>query len=116
MKGDWGHFSAAGLLRQLKSGDESETGAALSLSGRFNIGANDDIRWMANYGSGIGRYLGFGLGAVSGVGGISNNKDKDVDSGFVARRPAFHRNQRTTPLYTVANGRDTCRDNYCTYA
>src|SRR5690606_31235078 len=65
MKGDWGHFSAAGLVRQLKSGDESQTGAAVSLSGRFNLGASDDIRWMANYGSGIGRYLGFGLGADS---------------------------------------------------
>src|SRR5690606_12938148 len=63
MKGDWGHFSIAGLLRQLKSGDESDTGAAVSLSGRFNLGASDDIRWMASYGSGIGRYLAFGLGA-----------------------------------------------------
>jgi Predicted prefoldin, molecular chaperone implicated in de novo protein folding len=50
-KGDWGHFSVAGLLRQLKSGDETDTGFAVSLSGRFNIGANDDIRWMASYGS-----------------------------------------------------------------
>ncbi len=37
-KGDWGHFSVAGLLRQLKSGDETDTGFAVSLSGRFNIG------------------------------------------------------------------------------
>src|SRR3546814_14891199 len=102
MKGDWGHFSAAGLLRQLKSGDESETGAALSLSGCFNIGANDDIRWMANYGSGIGRYLGFGLGVDSVVARNGNLNTHDADSGFAAWRTAFNGKLRTTHMYSVA--------------
>ncbi|MGY1410630.1 MULTISPECIES: DcaP family trimeric outer membrane transporter [unclassified Luteimonas] len=102
MKGDWGHFSAAGLLRQLKSGDESDTGAAVSLSGRFNIGASDDIRWMANYGSGIGRYLGFGLGADSVVDANGNLHAQDGAGGFVAWRHAFNGKLRSNLMYSVA--------------
>ena len=102
MKGDWGHFSAAGLLRQLKSGDESDTGAAVSLSGRFNLGASDDIRWMANYGSGIGRYLGFGLGADSVLDANGNLHAQDGAGGFVAWRHAFNGKLRTNLMYSVA--------------
>ena len=109
MKGDWGHFSAAGLLRQLKSGDESETGAAVSLSGKFNIGANDDIRWMASYGSGIGRYLGFGIGPDSVVDANGNLHAQDGGGGFVAWRHAFNDKLRSNLMYSVAefdNDRD----------
>ncbi|MBB1473391.1 carbohydrate porin [Luteimonas sp. MC1782] len=102
MKGDWGHFSAAGLLRQLKSGDETATGAAVSLSGRFNIGANDDIRWMANYGDGIGRYLGFGLGADSVVDANGNLHAQGGAGGFVAWRHAFNGQLRSNLMYSVA--------------
>ncbi|MBJ6979108.1 MULTISPECIES: DcaP family trimeric outer membrane transporter [unclassified Luteimonas] len=101
-KGDWGHFSAAGLVRQLKSGDETATGAAISLSGRFNMGANDDIRWMANYGSGIGRYLGFGLGADSVVDANGNLHAQDGAGGFVAWRHAFNGQLRSNLMYSVA--------------
>ena len=109
MKGDWGHFSAAGLLRQLKSGDESETGAAVSLSGKFNIGANDDIRWMASYGSGIGRYLGFGIGPDSVVDANGDLHAQDGGGGFVAWRHAFNDKLRSNLMYSVAefdNDRD----------
>lgn len=102
MKGDWGHFSAAGLLRQLKSGDETETGAAVSLSGRFNLGASDDIRWMANYGAGIGRYLGFGLGADAVLDANGNLHAQDGAGGFVAWRHAFNDKLRTNLMYSVA--------------
>ena len=102
VKGDWGHFSAAGLLRQLKSGDETDTGAAISLSGRFNLGASDDIRWMANYGSGIGRYLGFGLGADAVVDANGNLHAQDGGGGFVAWRHAFNGKLRSNLMYSVA--------------
>ena len=101
-KGDWGHFSVAGLLRQLKSGDESDTGAAVSLSGKFNLGASDDIRWMANYGSGIGRYLGFGLGADAVVDANGNLHAQDGAGGFVAWRHAFSPKLRSNLMYSVA--------------
>lgn len=60
--GSWGAFSVAGLLRELKIDsagfDDSELGSAVALSGKFNVGAQDDIRWQINYGDGMGRYMG----------------------------------------------------------
>ena len=67
-KGDWGHFTVAGLVRQFKFSDDTETGAAISVSGKFNLGANDDIRYAVNAGSGIGRYLALGPGQRRGPG------------------------------------------------
>jgi len=59
--GDWGHFTVAGIGRQLSidtpSGAERTTGLALSVSGKMNFG-RDDLRWMVSGGPGIGRYLG----------------------------------------------------------
>ncbi|MBW8367074.1 MAG: hypothetical protein K0M70_04360, partial [Arenimonas sp.] len=64
-KAAWGHFTVAGLLRQLKVQtpllDESDTAFAISVSGKWILGANDDIRYMYSSGAGIGRYLGLGL-------------------------------------------------------
>ena len=101
-KGDWGHLSVAGLLRQLKSGDESDTGAAVSVSGRFNLGASDDIRWMANYGAGIGRYLAFGLGADAVLDANGELHAQDGAGGFVAWRHAFSPKLRSNLMYSVA--------------
>jgi len=101
-KGDWGHFSVAGLLRQLKSGDETDTGFAVSLSGRFNIGANDDIRWMASYGSGIGRYLGLGIGPDAVLDANGNLHAQDGGGGFVAWRHAFGPKLRGNLMYSFA--------------
>jgi hypothetical protein len=101
-RGDWGHFSVAGLLRQLKSGDESTTGAAVSLSGRFNLGASDDIRWMANYGTGIGRYMAFGLGADAVLDANGELHSQTGAGGFVAWRHAFSPKLRSNLMYSVA--------------
>ena len=101
-KGDWGHFSVAGLLRQLKTGNESTSGAAISLSGRFNIGASDDIRWMTNYGSGIGRYLAFGLGADAVLDANGDLHSQTGAGGFVAWRHAFNGKLRSNLMYSMA--------------
>lgn len=61
---NWGSFSAAGILRELRCDgclagvDDSTSGYGVSLSGKHMIGARDDFRWMATFGSGLGRYLG----------------------------------------------------------
>ena len=61
---NWGSFSAAGILRELRCDgclagvDDSTSGYGVSLSGKQMIGARDDFRWMATFGSGLGRYLG----------------------------------------------------------
>lgn len=71
-RGDWGHFAAAAIVRQLAfedraAGIDDDTIAyGLSLSGLLKIGDRDDFRWMATVGSGLGRYVGVNIanGAV----------------------------------------------------
>ena len=65
MKGDWGSFTVAGILRSLRYdgsagplADDSTTGWGVSLSGKFVFDNKDDFRWMASSGSGMGRYMG----------------------------------------------------------
>jgi hypothetical protein len=101
-KGDWGHFTVAGLVRQFKYLDETETGAAVSVSGKFNLGANDDIRYMANAGSGIGRYMAFGLGTDTVLDAAGNLHALDGYGGFVAWRHAFSPKVRTNLMYSAA--------------
>jgi len=101
-KGDWGHFTVAGLLRQLKVGDETDTGAAVSVSGKLMLGANDDIRYMASYGSGIGRYLGFGLGADAMLDAAGDLNALDGYGGFIGWRHAFSPKLRTNLFYSMA--------------
>ncbi len=65
-KGEWGHFSVAGLARQLRhetaTTSASSTGFGASVSGKFNIGKHDDVRYMVTGGNGIGRYVGLCIG------------------------------------------------------
>ncbi|HET6395661.1 MAG TPA: DcaP family trimeric outer membrane transporter [Pseudoxanthomonas sp.] len=102
-KGDWGHFSVAGLLRQFKAGDATETGAAVSVSGRFNLGPSDDIRYMVNYGSGIGRYMAFGLGADTERDAAGDLHALAGYGGFVAWRHAFSPKLRGNLMYSAAH-------------
>ena len=102
-KGDWGHFSVAGLLRQFKALEETDTGAAVSVSGKFNLGKSDDLRYAVNAGQGIGRYLGFGIGSdvVTDAGG--DIEALDGYGGFVAWRHVFSPKVRTNVMYSAAH-------------
>jgi hypothetical protein len=105
-KGSWGHFTVAGLARQLKyetaASDESESAFSLSVSGKWNIGANDDIRYMLSGGSGLGRYLGFGLGADAMQAADGSLEALDGYGGFVAWRHAFSPKLRGSLFYSMA--------------
>ncbi|MET0582561.1 MAG: DcaP family trimeric outer membrane transporter [Pseudoxanthomonas sp.] len=101
-KGDWGHFSVAGMLRQYKWLDETDTGAAVSVSGKFNLGKSDDIRYAVNAGSGIGRYLAFGLGSDVVVEADGDISALDGYGGFVAWRHVFTPKLRGNLMYSAA--------------
>ncbi|MEM9705806.1 MAG: DcaP family trimeric outer membrane transporter [Pseudomonadota bacterium] len=66
LKRDWGHLTAAGIIRTLHVEDEIIAGApedttvgyGLSVSGKLKVGERDDFRFMATAGDGIGRYIG----------------------------------------------------------
>jgi hypothetical protein len=63
-KGTLGEFALAGIARELRSealgiGDTA-FGWGVSGSGKIPFGKRHDLRFMATYGQGIGRYLGLG--------------------------------------------------------
>jgi hypothetical protein len=106
-KADWGHFTVAGLVRQLKYQtpllDESDSAFALSVSGKWNIGANDDIRYMVSYGSGIGRYLGLGLGSDALQAADGSLQALDGRGGYIAWRHAFNPKLRGNLFVSAAS-------------
>lgn len=102
-KGDWGHFTVAGLLRQFKYVEETDTGAAVSVSGKVNLGKSDDIRFAVNAGSGIGRYLAFGLGSDTVVDANGELHALDGYGGFVSWRHAFSPKVRMNLMYSAAH-------------
>ncbi|MGF1604829.1 MAG: DcaP family trimeric outer membrane transporter [Rhodothalassiaceae bacterium] len=97
-----GEIKLAGLLRQLRTDgatllagggtaitpDDNRTaiGYGLSLSGRLKLNTRDDLRFMANYGDGGGRYF-----AVALIDGAAIGPDGDLDtieaySGYLSYR------------------------------
>lgn len=101
-KGDWGHFSVAGLLRQLHDGDETATGMALSVAGKYNLGPNNDIRYMVNYGEGFGRYFAFGQGTDAVLDAGGDLEAIGALSGFVGLRHVFSPKLRGNLIYSAA--------------
>ncbi len=63
LTGDWGGVSVAALLRDLNyeniatDVDDHATGYGVSVSGKIMLGSRDDLRFMINGGSGLGRYI-----------------------------------------------------------
>lgn len=64
----WGHVTTAGIARLLRiddkamvPGSDTAFGYGLSVSGRVNLGKRDNLRFMANAGDGIGRYIALNL-------------------------------------------------------
>ena len=93
-KGDWGHVSVAGLARQLQhetaTTDATSTGFGVSVSGKYNLSKSDDIRYMLTGGTGIGRYVGFALGADGTLDAVGGDiESTGVLAGFIAWRHVF---------------------------
>lgn len=102
-KGDWGHFSVAGLLRQFKYAGQTDTGGAVSVSGKVNLGKNDDIRYAVNAGRGIGRYLAFGLGSDTVLDAGGDLEPIDGYGAFASWRHAFSPKLRSNVFYSMAH-------------
>ena len=67
LAGEWGGFTVAALLRELRyenqaAGIDDSAGAyGISLSGSLKVGPRDDFRWMISAGKGLGRYIGLNV-------------------------------------------------------
>lgn len=68
---DWGQFSFSSLLRSLRwqqNGRQlEEWSGGLGVSGRVNVGLVDNLRFMASYGNGLGRFFTSGAYADASV-------------------------------------------------
>ena len=109
-----GDIKLAGIVRQLRLGEgtavagagpdgtaivleEAETalGVGASLSGRLKVGERDDVRFMANVGQGLARYMGVAL-----VNGAAVEEDGSLDpiflySGFASYRHFWNKRWRS---------------------
>jgi hypothetical protein len=95
-----GNFGIAGIARQLSADDAggldaTEMGYGVSVSGKLALGPNDDIRFQANWGDGIGRYIGLGISADAVVDG-DDIEPIGIVAGYVAYRHAWNPKLRST--------------------
>jgi len=90
-KPTFGDFALAGIARELRtdtlgSGDTA-FGWGVSGSGKIPIGERHDLRFMATYGQGIGRYLGLGYVPDAIYGGTATRLERiDNFAAFAAFR------------------------------
>ncbi len=90
-KPTFGDFALAGIARELRtdtlgSGDTA-FGWGVSGSGKIPIGKRHDLRFMATYGQGIGRYLGLGYVPDAIYGGTATQLERiDNFAAFAAFR------------------------------
>lgn len=108
---DNGYIKAAALFRQLVCEtidvDDQVTGLGLSLSGKHMFG-RDDLRWMATWGQGTGRYL--GLNTANGVVLDEDNRLEAIDQwgAFVSYRHFWSDQWRSNLTYGyLSNDHDT---------
>ena len=107
-KGDWGHFTVAGMVREFAyenpaTGiDDSVFGGAVSVSGRYNLGKNDDLRYMVTWGQGIGRYLGLAIASDTVLDAGGDLEAIDGYGAFASWRHAFSPKLRGNLFYSMA--------------
>jgi hypothetical protein len=86
-------LAVAAVVRQLKERttgvDDTEMGYGLSLSGKLGLGARNDIRFMVNGGSGVGRYLALGTSSDAAVDANGQLEALDVMNAYLALRHAW---------------------------
>lgn len=105
-KGDWGSLSIAGLSRTLQCDDnaigcDTDTSASgVSFGGKIKLGS-DDIRFVVNSGSGLGRYL--GLNQVNGAVFNASGELEAIDSSAfsVAYRRAWNSKWRSNLVFST---------------
>ena len=108
-RGDWGHFSVAGIVRELRhevpaSGiDDSSTGYGISLSGKQVINASNDFRYMLTAGSGLGRYIGLGTHSDVVLDGDGELDEIGVLAGYAAWRHVISPTLRSNLYYAAAH-------------
>ncbi len=86
--GTAGYWSAALLLRELRhqvgTTTQNKSAAGMSVSGRYNLSPQTNLRGAFNYGDGIGRYIGLNLVNDAVVDVQGDLQPIEVKAGFLA--------------------------------
>ena len=108
-KGTWGTFGMGALLRSLKvdtaavgaipAYNNTTTGAAFTVGGKWLLGERDDLRYQLTAGSGMGRYIGLGVTADAVLDADGNLDSLDGVAGYVAWRHLWSSKVRTNIIY-----------------
>lgn len=105
-KFDWGHVSAAGIIRQLNyqigdAIDDSASSMGVSITSKIKVGDTDDVRLSFVTGSGLGRYV--AVNAVNDAVLDANGKLKTIDStAFAASyRHVWNSKMRSSFTYSM---------------
>jgi len=103
---DNGYIKAAALFRRMCYGEDGvgdeETGLGISLSGKHLFG-QDDLRWMATWGSGTGRYLGLNTSTGAVIDGNDQLQAIDQWGAFVSFRHFWNDRWRSNFTYGYLN-------------
>ena len=99
--GQQGHLSAALLLRELRNDNnginsDHSTGAGVSVSGRYNLNAANNLRGAVTYGQGIGRYVGVNVVNDAALDGNGQLHNIDVTAGFLAYQHQWRSDLRSS--------------------
>lgn len=94
-RGDWGHLSVAGVLRELRHEtttgiDDAGAGYGLSITGRRVISGSDDLRFGLTAGRGISRYVGLGIAPDVLLDAGNRLEAVDMLAGFAGVRHVFN--------------------------
>jgi hypothetical protein len=101
------YIRVAGLFRNLNvdqnvaGGDSAdETAWGVSVSAKFKVGSQDDIRAMFTYGDGVGRYLGLGVARDAHYNSATDSLDTIKQAaGYVAYRHFWNDKWRSNIMY-----------------
>ncbi|MDR1075174.1 MAG: hypothetical protein LBL59_02405 [Xanthomonadaceae bacterium] len=102
-KGSWGQFSTSALVRQLRVDNgvtkDNDWGGGLAVTGKWNLGENDDLRYQLSAGRGIARYIGLGIQSDAMM--DANGELDAIDSlaGYVGWQHRFNSKLRTNLIY-----------------
>ncbi len=120
-KAKWGHIAASVLLRQLafdgsvKYGmgttdtsdditviyDDTESSVGFSISGKFKVGKNDDIRFNYQSGKGMGRYVGLNTANGAVLDALGGLNAIDSENGAIAYRHVWGNGWRSSFIYSA---------------
>jgi hypothetical protein len=97
-----GDFTLAGIVRELRVNNagwgDTALGWGVSAAGRVPFGARHDLRFMATYGNGLGRYLGLGFAPDAVFAGVPGARLETVRNfaGFGAVKLGWTASLRST--------------------